>query len=119
MIDKWRNKVDIYILMEKINKLEYHQKLLLKVIENPNHSFYKLVVEKSLAEKDVKVFNQICEELNIKWEEQKAEGFVYFHPLYKEFEKRLHPNLTAYEVIYACIKQQLFLPLMIELRRYL
>ncbi|MED3551453.1 DUF1878 family protein [Cytobacillus praedii] len=111
--------MDIYILMEKINKLEYHQKLLLKVIENPNHSFYKLVVEKSLAEKDVKVFNQICEELNIKWEEQKAEGFVYFHPLYKEFEKRLHPNLTAYEVIYACIKQQLFLPLMIELRRYL
>ena len=119
MIHKWRKKVDIYILMEKINKLEYQQKLLLKVIENPNNTFYKLVVEKSLAEKDVKVFNQTCEEMNIKWEEQKAEGFVYFHPLFKEFEKYLHPNLKVCEVIHACIKQQLFLPLMDEFKKYL
>lgn len=111
--------MDIYILMEKINKLEYQQKLLLKIIDNPNNSFYKLVVEKSLGEKDVEAFKQLCEKMNIKLEEQKAEGFVYFHPLFKEFEKYLHPNLKVCEVIHACIKQQLFLPLMDEFKKYL
>jgi hypothetical protein len=111
--------VDIQQMLEKINKLEYHQKLLLKVIENKENSFYKLVVEKSLGEKDVEAFYQLCEELSKKMKEQKAEGFVYFHPLLKEFENQLHPHLRTEELIRACMNQQLFRPLMEEFRKYL
>ncbi|MFE8696278.1 DUF1878 family protein [Cytobacillus sp. FJAT-53684] len=111
--------MDINVLLEKIYKLEYQQKLLLKFIENKNNQFYKLAVEKSLGEKDVEGFKQFCERMSIKMEEQKAEGFLYFHPLYKEFEKYLHPNLQAGEVIHACIQQDLYTQLMEEMRKYL
>ena len=107
------------MLFEKLQMLEYHQSLLLKMIKNTNDQFYKLVIEKSLSEQDVKQFYKQCEGLSKELEEQKAEGFVYFHPLYKRFTSRLHPNLQAEEVIQACLCQKLFLPLMQELKKYL
>ncbi|MBP2241076.1 hypothetical protein J2Z40_001638 [Cytobacillus eiseniae] len=110
--------MDIQKIVEKIQKLEYHQQLLLKVIENNHCCFYKLIVEKSLGEKEVKEFEENCEKMSMKMEEQKAEGLVYFHPLYIEFKSLLHPVFKAEDVIMACIKQRLYLPLMEELRKY-
>lgn len=111
--------MDINLLIDKINKLEFQQKLLLKIIENPDYQFYKLVIENSLGEKDVNAFNILCEKMSKELEEQKAEGFVHFHPLFKEFIHHLHPSFQADKVVRACIKQRLFLPLMDEFRKYI
>jgi hypothetical protein len=106
-------------LIIRISKLEFHQSLLLKMARQSNEDFYKLVIAKSIGEEEVKQFYLLCDELSIKLEEQKAEGFVHFHPLLKEFESRLHSRLKAKEVILACLKQRLFVPLMTELKNYL
>lgn len=106
-------------LIKKMNTLEYHQSLLLKMISNTDKQFYKLIIEKTLSEKDVEQFNQLCDKLSLEIEEQKAEGFVYFHPLFEKFKNSLHPNLHPNEVIQACLRQQLYLPLMLEFRKYI
>ncbi|QED47130.1 DUF1878 family protein [Cytobacillus dafuensis] len=111
--------MDIHYLLEKIDRLEYQNKLLLKIIEKKDQEFYKLVIKNSLAEKDVNAFIYLCEELSKKIEEQKAEGFVYFHPLFNNFTHHLHPRLEPKEVVRACIKQSLYLPLMKEFQKYL
>lgn len=106
-------------LVEKIILLEYHQKLLLKMIGEAKQPFYTMVIEKSLREEDVVAFFNHCDQLSIDLEEQKAEGFVHFHPLFDKFKEGLHPNLRAEEVIKSCLAQQLFTPLMAELRKYM
>lgn len=106
-------------LLKRIKRLEYHQTLLLKMNATSTQAFHKLIIEKSLGEEDVKEFQTLCEELNNEWKEQKAEGFVYFHPLFNKLTKKLHPALQTEETIEACIAQGLYLPLMTELKKYL
>ncbi len=72
-------------LLARIELLEYHQGLLVKLLNNPKLEFYKLIVEKGLSEQEIQEFFSLCDELNIKMEEQKAEGFMYFHPLFNQF----------------------------------
>lgn len=110
--------MDLDTLLEKINRLEYHQSILLMMISKSDDQFYKLIVEKSLSRKDVERFLAMCEELTIALEEQQAEGFVYFESLYRNFKDSLHPNLDAKEVIEACLRQKLYLPLMLELKKF-
>jgi hypothetical protein len=105
-------------ILARIKLLEYHQSLLLKMISKSSDEFYKLIIVKGLGEEEVRKFQKECDALSIKFEEQKAEGFVYFHPLFKEFSMILPPKIQAEEVIEACIKQGLYLPLMLELRKY-
>lgn len=111
--------MDVNRLLEKINKLEYHQKLLMQIVDNPNKEFFKLVIENSLEEKDVQEFLMLCEKMDKEWEEQKAEGFVYFLPLFQKFSIQLHSRLQPEMVIHACIKQGLFFPLMNEFNKYI
>jgi hypothetical protein len=111
--------MDMKSIMERIKLLEYHQSLLLKMISPSNDEFYKLIIEKGIGEEEVRRFQNHCDELSIKLKEQKAEGFVYFHPLFKEFTMILPPEIKAEEVIEACVKQGLYLSLMLELKNYL
>ncbi|WP_428909389.1 DUF1878 family protein [Niallia sp. Krafla_26] len=111
--------MDLEAIAKKIQMLEYHQSLLLKMNRNSQESFYKLIIEKTLTEDEVKQFYKDCEGLSRAYEEQKAEGFVYFHPLFEKFTRDLHPKLTAQEVISACLTQGLYIPLMTELKKYL
>jgi len=111
--------VEKNLLLVKIEKLEYHQGLLLKIIDNPHNEFNKLVIASSLSKKEVEEFNDLCEDMIKEWEEQKAEGFVYFHPLFQKFSNKLHARLQPEKVIPACIRQRKFLPLMEELNKYL
>jgi Protein of unknown function (DUF1878) len=107
--------MDIHVeLQARVNLLEYHQKLLLKLLINPNLEFYRLVIENGLTEHEVEAFNLLCENLNKKMEKQKAEGFINFHPLFSEFLYSLPEKLNANEVVHACLKQQLFEPLFTE-----
>lgn len=101
--------MDNYVeLQARVSLLEYHQKLLLNLLTDPNLEFYRLVIENGVSEHEVEAFNLLCENLNIKMEEQKAEGFINFHPLFNEFLYLLPEKLNAKEVVHACIKQRLF-----------
>jgi NifU-like protein involved in Fe-S cluster formation len=111
--------MDLEAILERISRLEYHQSLLLKMSQTSSDAFYKLIIEKSLGEDDVKQFYNLCDVLSKELEEQKAEGFVHFHPLFKKFTMMLHCSLQIEEVIAACITQGLYLPLMTELKNYL
>jgi len=106
-------------LMRRIHQLEYHQKLLLEMINPPEFAFYKLIIKEGIPENEVQKFFQLCDELSKKMEEQKAEGFIYFHPLFTEFLSCLTVKFDAREVIQACFTQGLFLPLMQEFQNYI
>lgn len=108
-----------YELLERIKILEYHQKLLLKLLNNPKLDLYKLIIENGISEQEVKQFYSLCDKMSIKLEEQKAEGYVYFHPLFQELSLSLPPKLNMREVINACLTQKLYLPLFQELAKYL
>ena len=45
--------MDKYDLLKRINLLEYHQNLLLKLLSNPNLDFYRLIIEKGITEEEV------------------------------------------------------------------
>lgn len=111
--------MDVKDVMKRIKMLEYHQKLLIKLIDNKNLEFFKLIVEKSIEKKEVEEFEKLCEKLSIKLEEQKAEGFVYFHPLYNIFIERLPKSIKPREAVQACLKQGLYISLMSEFEKYL
>jgi len=112
--------MDKYIELEsKVNLLEYHQSLLLKMLSAPNLEFYRLVIENGISELEVQEFNKLCESLNMKMEEQKAEGFVNFHPLFNEFLYSLPAKLDAKEVVQSCVNQRLYEPLFREFQKCL
>jgi hypothetical protein len=106
-------------LLERIQLLEYHQKLLLKLLNNPRLEFNKLVIEKGISEQEVQNIFELCEKMCKKMEEQKAEGFVYFDPLFAEFSTSLPQPLRTEEVIHACLSQNLFESIMLEFKKYI
>lgn len=106
-------------LQSRVTLLEYHQRLLLKLLAAPNLEFYRLVIENGLSEQEVQAFYQLCENLNIKMEEQKAEGFIHFHPLFNEFLNLLPKKLDVKKVIQSCLNQHLYEPLFKELNKCL
>ena len=105
-------------IMEKIKMLEFHQKLLMQMVEGTKLKFYYLMIEKSLTQSEMNRIFLFCEKMSIELKKQKAEGFVYFHPLFNEFHSFLQPKLEAEEVITACLEQGLYVPLMEELKKY-
>ncbi|MEH7549269.1 DUF1878 family protein [Neobacillus vireti] len=107
------------ILLQRINLLEFHQRLLIKLLDNPNYDFYRLIIENGISEQEANKFYYLCDKLNMKLAEQKAEGFVHFHPLFKQLSAMLPANLKIEEVVRACLKQKLFEPLFEEIQKYL
>lgn len=106
-------------LLHRINLLEFHQRLLIKFLSHPNNDFDRLIVENGLSEREVNNFYRLCDELTVKLAEQKAEGFVHFHPLLNQLSAALPAHLKMKEVVKACLQQRLFEPLFMELRKYL
>lgn len=106
-------------ILKRIQLLEYHQKLVIMLLKNPNLEFYKLIIENRITEQETQMFYSLCDKLSKKMEEQKAEGFVYFYPLFDEFLDSLPPNLFIKELIHSCLKQQLYEPLFNEFVKYL
>ncbi|WP_180953759.1 DUF1878 family protein [Bacillus sp. T33-2] len=105
-------------LAEKIAMLEFHQKLLLQMISGNKDKFNKLIIQKAVTEKELTVINELCEKLSIELEEQKAEGFVHFHPLFEEFTDAIRHKLQPKETVHAMFDQGIFMPLMTEFKKY-
>jgi len=105
-------------LKNRLVLLEYHQKLLITMIHDSHHDFDKLVIMEGISEKEVSEFFSLCRNLCEKMDEQKAEGFVTFHPLFIEFIKLVPKKFPVKEVIQACLNQKLFHPLFSELIKW-
>jgi hypothetical protein len=101
-------------LLQRINLLEFHQRLLIKLISNPHYDFFRLIIENGLSEREVNNFYRLCDELSVKLAEQKAEGYVHFHPLLNQLSASLPAPLKIEEVVKACLQQKLFEPLFME-----
>lgn len=106
-------------LEERLERLEYHQKLLLKMVQAPDYSFYRLVIEKNLTEQEVEEFLSLCSRLNMEFKKEKEEHFVFYAPLFQDFKKQLNIRLQPKEVIEACMKQKMYPELMEALQKNL
>lgn len=107
------------LLLTRIERMEYHQKLLLNMIHHKGHEFDRLIIQKNLNETEVNEFFLLCEDLSKEAMEQKAEKFVFYTPLFNEFMKRLNPKLQSTEVIHACMEQKVYPDLMKILQKHL
>lgn len=111
--------MNIEEIENKLKLLEFHQKLLLELIRPSSDAFTALIIEKGMSEEEVKQLLDLCDDLSIKMEEQKEEGFVYFYSLYEKFTQALKPNQTPTEVVNACLQQGIQGELMNEFKKYL
>ncbi|WP_044337789.1 DUF1878 family protein [Rossellomorea aquimaris] len=106
-------------LVKRLEKLEYYQRLMVDMIPENGFPFHRLIIRNGLSEREVKEFFITCDRLSMKLEKQKAEGFVYNTPLFKEFEEELHSKLKVQEVVDGCLAQNLYPALMKLLKKSL
>ena len=106
-------------LERRIERLEYHQQLLLRMIGHEEMQLYYLIVDKNLSRKETEELLNICDNLNKEVEKQKAEGYVTFNPLLIELKSKLIPSISPTELIQACLKQGVYVSLMKELKKSL
>ncbi len=106
-------------LLARLEKLEYHQKLLLEMIDPNDFKFNWMIINKNLCEDEVKELHQLCEQLSKDMEKQRAEGFVFCAPLFQQFVNELNNKLKPHEVIQACLQQKLYPDLMSMLKQNL
>ncbi|MDX8364618.1 DUF1878 family protein [Cytobacillus sp. IB215665] len=98
----------------RIEKIEYYQTLLLKMVEKDHMPFYQMVIKEQLSKADVDEILSVCEKLSMKLEEQKAEGLLVFTPLLIEFSKTIQFKMNVKDTVTAMLKQQMYTPLMEE-----
>ncbi|WP_066174261.1 DUF1878 family protein [Bacillus marinisedimentorum] len=103
-------------LEERLRKLEYHQRLLLDMVEPNTHPFDKLVIRKGLSEEEVAETLALCGKLNEEYERQIEEGYVSFTKLLTQFVGMLHPGLEAVETIESLYYQGIYRKLMSRLK---
>ncbi len=104
-------------LEARIERLEYYQKLLLKMLNQQNGHFYKMIIEESLSEKEVEELINLCELMSKEYKKQKAEGYVIFIPLLTQFAGLLHPKLEVEKIVEVFLKQGWYVDLMTEFKK--
>ncbi|KMY49016.1 DUF1878 family protein [Peribacillus loiseleuriae] len=95
-------------LEREINRLKFHQKLLLNVIRNPNAELDVIFFEKNLSETEAHEILRLCDKLSKQYEIEKAEGYIHFQPLFNRLTMELTAKVTVKELIEACLKQGLY-----------
>ncbi|ABO65944.1 MULTISPECIES: YhaI family protein [Geobacillus] len=103
-------------LEKRVAKLEFHQSLLMEMVDEAKKPFYSLIIRADLTKEEVDAFLSFCQELAEQYEQQKAEGLTIFTPLLVQFAGMLHPNLPLEQTVDAMLAQQMFVPLMTELK---
>ncbi|BCB02929.1 DUF1878 family protein [Bacillus sp. KH172YL63] len=106
-------------VLKRLEKLEYYQRLMAEMIPDEGYPFHRLIIQGGLSEEEVQAFLLLCDRLSKKFEKQKAEGFVYHTPLFKEFKNELHPKLEVKEVVESCLAQELYPALMYHFKKSL
>ncbi|MEI5906449.1 DUF1878 family protein [Bacillus spongiae] len=106
-------------IVKRIEMLEFHQQLMISMLNTNGREFDYLIIKKRLSKQEVDDFFMLCEEMNKKRETQKADQFVFYTPLFNEFKEKIHSNLPVEETINACLKQNIYSELMMLLKKNL
>lgn len=106
-------------LEKRLDKIEYHQQLILRMISQTDMPLYYLIIDKNLSKKETEELLNLCDILNKEVEKQKAEGYVTFKPLLIELKSKLLSSISPGELIQACLKQGVYVSLMKELQKSL
>lgn len=106
-------------LEKRLEKLEYHMKLLLKAADRQKYPFDFLIVQNGLGQNEVKEIMSLCTELEKMHKEQKAQGLLYYTDLLTLFAGQLNEKLDVKETIEAMRSQGLFIDLMKDFKRLL
>ncbi|HHY74451.1 MAG TPA: DUF1878 family protein [Bacillus bacterium] len=106
-------------IKKRLKKIEYHQRLLLEMIQTQNFPVYRLIVKNDLSEEEVEELFKLCDDLTIQYEQQKEEGFVYFMPLLTQFINLVNKKLDPEETIHAFLEQKMYVTLMEVLKKTL
>ncbi|WP_243385835.1 DUF1878 family protein [Bacillus kexueae] len=104
-------------LEKRVENLEYHLRLLLKMSNAQKFPFDYLVVTKGLSEEEVNQLMNLCRKLELQHEEQKAQGLLYYTDLLTLFAGQLNEKLDINETIDAMLQQGLFPQLMSDFKR--
>jgi hypothetical protein len=96
----------------RMEKLQFHQRILLEMAEENKYSFYKIIIKNDLSEIEMNEIIDICYYLNKKYEEQYENGFVHYTSLLVQFVGTLPTRLDPKETILALKNQQYFPELM-------
>ncbi|WP_243291460.1 DUF1878 family protein [Bacillus sp. FJAT-47783] len=103
----------------RLEKLEYHMQLLLKIANKQKYPFDFLVVQNGLSRNEVDEIMSLCTELEQKHKEQKAQGLLYYTDILTLFVGQLNEKLEVNETIDAMLNQGLFIDLMKDFKRLL
>lgn len=106
-------------LQRRIDRLEYHQQVLLRMLKHSKDQLFYLIISKDLSKKETEELLELCEILSNKFQKQKAEGYVTFYPLLTELKECLSKKISYRELIQACLQQEVYIPLMKQLQELL
>lgn len=107
---------------ERVERLEYYNRLTVQSINLKTYPFYTLVMEKQLAKAEVEDVLSLCNDLQKRFEVQMENGYVQYLPLLLHFVGMLNPKLRPLDTIQALRMQAIHPELMDKLydlaRRY-
>ncbi|MEH6943548.1 DUF1878 family protein [Bacillus sp. JJ722] len=106
-------------VQRRIETLEYHQQLLVRMLKHSNDQLYYLIITKNLSKLETETLLDICEKMNKKFQKQKAEGYVTFNPLLNELQAHLPNSISIHELVHACLKQGVYVALMQSMKELL
>ncbi|WP_019240383.1 MULTISPECIES: DUF1878 family protein [Bacillus] len=106
-------------LLKRIEVLEYHQQLLIRMLKETNQPLYYFIIVNNLSRSETEHILEICEMMNKKFQKQKAEGYVTFYPLLQELQANISPSISIKDLVDACIKQEVYVLFMEEMKQLL
>ncbi|WP_042349661.1 DUF1878 family protein [Bacillus massiliigorillae] len=106
-------------LQRRIETLEYHQQLLIRMLKFSNDQLYYLIILKNLSRQETEALLDVCESMSEKLQKQKAEGYVTFYPLLNELQAHLPNSISINELVQACLKQGVYVALMQNMKELL
>lgn len=106
-------------MKQRIETLEYHQQLLVRMLKHSKEQLYYLIISKDLSKGETEALLELCELLSNKYEKQKAEGYVTFYPLLTELKANLLSSISPEELVQACLKQGVYVALMEKIQEML
>lgn len=98
---------------DRISTLEFHQQLLLEMVDTNKYPFYELIIKNNVCKVEMNDFLELCEELNKKYEEQREQGFVTFTPFLVQYVGMLPSVLEPRESLIA-LKHQSYYPKLMD-----
>ncbi|WP_164988907.1 DUF1878 family protein [Fictibacillus sp. S7] len=84
---------------ERVERLEYYNRLTVQSINLRTYPFYTLVMEKHLTEAEVEDVLSLCNELHRRFTAQTENGYVQYLPLLLHFAGMLNSKLKPGETI--------------------